>query len=129
MSVRELLKAPRPQEFLESKADPKKFFDWRGSASYDIYVAKKDVDGKAADALARNQAKGPGSDVVPDPPSALPVDPTFPPEKTYFQTIDETALQMQINPQPETAQFLEMQLKAVGEMHSTVQETVQLYNQ
>jgi hypothetical protein len=37
--------------------------------------------------------------------------------------------QMQINPQPETAQLLKQQFSAVQEMTSVVDETLQLYGQ
>ena len=94
-----------------------------------ITGSDRSIDGKLADGAARKQAKGPVSDVVPDPPVAVPPSVIPPPQKTYFQTIDQTAEQLQINPQPETAQILQQQLSAVQEMSSTVKETLQLFQQ
>jgi hypothetical protein len=87
------------------------------------------IDGKLADGAARKQAKGPVSDVVPDPPTALPPSVIPPPQQTYFQTIDQTAEQLQTNPLPETAELLQQQFSAVQEMGSAAKESVQLYQQ
>jgi hypothetical protein len=87
------------------------------------------IDGRLADGAARKQAKGPVSEVVPDPPTALPASVTPPPQQSYFQTIDQTAEKLQTNPQPETAQLFQQQFTAVQDMSSAVKESLDLYQQ
>jgi hypothetical protein len=110
-----------------------KIGDWVNQLLYprnmDQSIGEHSIDGKLSDGAARKQAKGPVSDVVPDPPITVPPSPIPPPQQIFLQTIAQTAEQLQTNPQQDTLQLFQQQFAAVQEMSSAVKESLQLYQQ